>query len=72
MNGELFVNSDNTTVETCEERFNVYLTTSGLTDTAQKKASFLYQIGSETHVISKTLVKANDSEKYAETIKKIL
>jgi hypothetical protein len=34
MNGELFVNSDNTTVETCEERFNVYLTTSGLTDTA--------------------------------------
>ena len=38
-----------------EERFDMCLTATGLTDPAKVKASFLYQIGLEAHAILKTL-----------------
>jgi len=40
-----------------EERFDMYLTATGLTDPAKGKASFLYQIGPEAHANLKRLRK---------------
>ena len=75
LNGEVFVYGDTTTVgtrwEMWLERFNMYLTATGLTDAAKVKACFLYQIGAEAHAIFKTLRKADNSDTYAEASTKL-
>ena len=75
LSGEPFVYGDTTTVGTrCEmwlQRFDMYLTATGLRDPANVKACFLYQIGPEAHAIFKTLKTADNSDTYAETSAKL-
>lgn len=72
---ETFVYGESSTIgarwETWLERFELYITATGLTDEVKTKACFLVHVGSDVYSIFKTLRKADNSDTYLEAHAKL-
>jgi hypothetical protein len=72
---ETFVYGESSTIgarwETWLERFELYITATGLTDAVKTKACFLVHVGSDVYSIFKTLRKADNSDTYLEAHTKL-